>query len=638
MTDTSVKATAVTSWEHGKTADKEKLGTVHVSDGENGQKLQLRDDITFTLNEYSKNYGYGSEAVSVEKDLPGDIWTKKFTVTDTMKFPAGMYIASEEDLKKALSFEGFDSEPAVTPILENGKIVGATITYKKENGDSRHQMSYWTGKVTLDKNKVLIDVDESSLTGGELGAITNQLDTVYTDVFENTHALNPAGPQVSVPVKLPRKVDFSAEGALGKTIQTIVQDKNLPNTDIGKSSNVYEGAYLIYQVSAKNNGEDPTDITITDQLPVGVEIADYTEFKTALESGSNRIDGKHPYDDQTNILATVTNNIGVKEGNGSAEIKDGTPTWTFKNVAAGHEVKGYLVVKVTGDQDTKLTNTMKVENASASVSVNQKKRMEDTSIQKTASVNNLLSKTFNYTITVENTGTKEASGWTVEDLLPSELKAVDASQVVTKFENVNDGEGSCGKPSVDGGNKLTVKGVKLPLKGKLIITIPVTIKDDSYEGLSKLENKATVTKDKVTHEAKVELEKPEAGNLTVNKRASAQELQPGDKFTYTIEVSNYEKKADGKKHDMHIPSDNPLKIEDSLPEGVELLGDIKTSVTYKKNDAAKFENDKIVPSYDSENRKLSVELSGLLKVDAKLTFTVKCKVKEDILKDGESKH
>ena len=87
----------------------------------------------------------------------------------------------------------------------------------------------------------------------------------------------------------------------------------------------------------------------------------------------------------------------MKEGNGSAEIKDGTPTWTFKNVAAGHEVQGYLVVKVTGAQDTKLTNTMKVENASASVSVNQKKRMEDTSIQKTASVNNLLSKTFNIT-------------------------------------------------------------------------------------------------------------------------------------------------------------------------------------------------------------------------------------------------
>ena len=81
----SLKCEAEPKWHHKKTADNVSIGTTGTT-----TSFVMKDDLKFTLHEYH------------DEIKEGNLWLDGFTITDTMRFPAGMYI-NKDDAAAAIS-------------------------------------------------------------------------------------------------------------------------------------------------------------------------------------------------------------------------------------------------------------------------------------------------------------------------------------------------------------------------------------------------------------------------------------------------------------------------------------------------------------------------------------------------------
>ena len=399
-----LKCEAEPKWHHKKTADYVTIGTTGTT-----TELQMKNDLVFTLNEYS------------DQIKEGNLWLDGFTITDTMRFPEGMYI-DKNDAQGAISLESMEGS-TVNPIYDaadSNKVIGYTITYNSNSADKTKQLPDWKGTVTVKKENIKFANNYAD------GEVVNELETIVSPIDGSADIKLDDKAEATVLIKKPGEVDFRDDGTNGKTIKHVSSQKEGHWSDNNQwGSYVLAGDYILYEVKAKNNGDNATDITIVDDLdkvtPAGSLVFATEEELAALEKGDWQLGWGEEKPSQV-IWAAKDSPEGT-----TAEISGSKATWTFKNVPAGKDVRGYVVMKVAQNENQAIINqiTINGDKATKTHTVTQKKDEEKMEVTKTASAEPIVDGKEVYTVTIKNAGTATASGWKFSDVLPAGMELDD---------------------------------------------------------------------------------------------------------------------------------------------------------------------------------------------------------------------
>ena len=401
----SLKCEAEPKWHHKKTADNVSIGTTGTT-----TSFVMKDDLKFTLHEYH------------DEIKEGNLWLKGFSITDTMRFPEGMYIDAA-DVDTAISFENMDGYNKNSIYDENdpNKVVGYTITYTKSSSseDPKKQLDDWTGKVIVSKDKIKF---AENYVDGE---VSNELETTVSPIDNSADIKLADKAEATVLVKKPGEIDFRDNNDNNKSILHVETVKPGHWSDSNQyNSYVLCGDYILYQVKAKNNGDVDADIVIEDDL-ANVTPKGSLAFITEEELK------KLPAENQWNLgwnIAGPSERIWTKADSSikkaTAEIAGDKATWKFEGVPSGKEVLGYVLMKVVQNENQEITNQITINNdkATKTNTVKQKKDEEKMEVTKTASAEPIVDGKEEYTITIKNTGTAAASGWKFSDVLPAGME------------------------------------------------------------------------------------------------------------------------------------------------------------------------------------------------------------------------
>ena len=574
--------TAEPHWKHQKQVDLASVGTIS-STGE-GEGYVLQNDITYTLHEYC------------DEIAKGNIWIDEYTITDTLTFPAGMYVPSGTNVADVLEFGSMDGVNAV-PIEDGGKITGYTITYtvKREAGATGNMPDH-IHTVKLKKASVKLDATFTE------GKIENKLHTTYKTVKGKTGQIDTDAVAETL-VKLPGKLDFEDDTVNKKEVSGVADKTGVDNYD---NKYVVFGDYILYKVQAKNNGGSVENITIVDDLsqvkPEGSLTLPTVEELLAMQaSGYAGID-----------LSAVTslhcqawlNNYKNEDGGkfewnakSAAKIEGNKITWEFNNIEPDTTVEGYVILKVNTDAKASIVNEITINDTKKTVSVEQHEKEEELEITKTAETGYEQDQslivdadgTVWYTITISNKGTDTANNWNFEDVLPDGMEidnregkeiSVEPEGKLSALTTVAGTEGST-----------TLKGTlsNLAPKEKVTIKVPLKLKKGTTE--TSFTNTARVWKEDVELKAGVTVKKNEQ-NIGITKKADKTSAHSGEKIKYTIEARNngstnalFTDKAELVVWD--VPEGLIIKEEDQLSQYFDCSGGegITVERSYERDDA-----------------------------------------------------
>ena len=526
----TLQCKAEPKWHHKKTADYVSIGTTGTS-----TDFKMKNDLVFTLNEYS------------DEIHEGNLWLDGFKITDTMRFPAGMYI-DKADVTGAISLTGMEGA-TITPVYDSSdanKVVGYDITYTKQSGDKTKQLPDWNGKVTVKKENIKFAENY------EDGKVTNELQTVVSPIDGSADSTLTEKAEATVLVKKPGEVDFEDDGAINKSIKHVSTKKTGHWNDHNPGgSYVIVGDYILYAVNAKNNGGTTTDITIEDDLdkvnPKGSlvfateeELASLKDTDWQLGWGENK---------PSQVVWCENRNSGESA---TAQISGNKATWTFKNVAPDEAVTGYVVMKVAKNENQKITKeiTINGDKATKTNTVYQKKDEEKMEVTKTASAEPIVDGKEVYTVTIKNSGSATASGWKFSDVLPEGMEldgTIDGSAFV-------DGEVTYDAAT----GKIEGKLSDIEAGETVTITIPVKLKENTTETVFR--NVAQVIKGEHTVEGEVTVHK-NSRDFDVTKTADRTLADSEDLVKYTLTVRN------NGSYSSVLTEKEPLLFWD-VPEGV----------------------------------------------------------------------
>ena len=509
----SLKCEAEPKWHHKKTADNVSIGTTGTT-----TSFVMKDDLKFTLHEYH------------DEIKEGNLWLKGFTITDTMRFPKGMYI-NKDDADAAISFENMDGykKNLIYDKNDSNKVVGYTITYTKSSSseDPKKQLDDWTGKVIVSKDKIKF---VENYVDGE---VSNELETTVSPIDNSADIKLADKAKATVLVKKPGEIDFRDNNNNNKSILHVETAKPGHWNDYNQNNSyVLYGDYILYQVKATNNGDVDTDIVIEDDL---TKVSPARSLAFITEDELNTLSTNGQWNVGGNAF-TPSKRIWTKADSpikATAEIAGDKATWKFESVPSGKEVLGYVLMKVVQNETQEITNQITINNdkATKTNTVKQKKDEEKMEVTKTASAEPIVDGKEEYTITIKNTGTAAASGWKFSDVLPAGMEL----------------DGTVAKVTIEGGSftsEVTYDSVTGEIAGTLAdiqpggsvtIKVPVKLKSNSTE--ESFKNVAQVIKGEHVVKGEVTVHK-NSRNFDITKTADRTLADSEDLVKYTITVKN----------------------------------------------------------------------------------------------------
>ena len=452
------------------------------SKGENRTSLKAQEIAKGT----TVNYTLSASPNNASKKT-GAEWVQSLKFEDTislenMTFLGDAKAAIQNAVKAAIQTAGYDAEPTVT--VNDGK---ADISFVLNSRNENAEMPAVNLNVALPLNSSTV-----KMNGTADGKVTNSLTVSGKPYGDNASYSTIGGNSVELKVSAPQGPKFS----IGKTVQN------------GKAYYV-NGDTVEFEISASNTGDAAGNITLKDNVPDGM------------------------------TLESITAADGTVSGN----------SVTFQNVAAGATVTAKVVCKVSKDQTANLTNEVTDGNntAKATISVKEDKAVIETPVKSgyvTYNGKNLGQKyyphiagqTATYTISVTNSGAKDAKGVLVSD-----------DSLSYNLENMT--------YTVDGVTRSAFPDkIDVPAGKTVQITVTGTIRDDVAGEIS---NVATVD-GKPSNKVKFTPDTPKA-QLGITKTADVGNYTFGTAkdVVYTITVTN-NGEADAEN----------VKIEDILPDGM----------------------------------------------------------------------
>ena len=356
----SVDVKATTDWKSSKTEDKSQIKKEDIEKG---------TVINYTLNASPVN----------PNAKKGALWINGLKFTDTLTLPAGMtFKGTAESVEAAITnmlpAQYQDNATVTASGDDNGKLTKATITITVDSQNENAEMPSTTINIPF-KLQDVVDIGED-FTGG---TINNDLtvngkrygETDYTyEIGKNT-----VSAEVVTPAP-PKPADF--------TISKTVEPRE------GEKGYYLNGETVTFKISATNVGEQPGDITLTDEVPTGMTFVDITSADTT-------------------------------------EIDKINKTVTFKNVEPKATVSATVTCTVNVDENTTLTNKVTAGEKSAQASINVKKDEPNITISKGGYVgtsgNTYIKGEENdvtYTITIRNDGIANGT-FSFTDNVPTEV-------------------------------------------------------------------------------------------------------------------------------------------------------------------------------------------------------------------------
>ena len=433
------------------------------------------------------NYTLSASANNVSKKS-GVEWVQSLKFEDTislseMTFIGDAQTAVENAVKSAVAAAGYTVGNLSVDVSGSTAKISFTVDSKNTNAE----MSAVNLNVALPLNSSTV-----KMNGTADGKVTNSLTVSGKPYGDDASYSTIGGNSVELKVSAPQGPKFS----IGKTVQN------------GKAYYV-NGDIVEFEISASNTGDAAGDITLTDNVPDGM------------------------------TLESITAADGTVSGN----------SVTFQNVAAGATVTAKVVCKVSKDQTPNLTNevTDGKNTAKATISVKEDKAVIETPMKSgyvTYNGKNLGQKyyphiagqTATYTISVTNSGAKDAKGVLVSD-----------DSLSYNLENMT--------YTVDGVTRSDFPDkIDVPAGKTVQITVTGTIRDDVAGEIS---NVAKVD-GKSSNKVKFTPDVPKA-QLGITKTADVGNYTFGTAkdVVYTITVTN-NGEADAEN----------VKIEDILPDGM----------------------------------------------------------------------
>ena len=433
------------------------------------------------------NYTLSASANNASKKN-GVEWVQSLKFEDTislseMTFTGDAQTAVENAVKSAVAAAGYTAGNLSVDVSGSTAKISFTVDSKNTNAE----MSAVNLNVALPLNSNTV-----KMNGTADGKVTNSLTVSGKPYGDDASYSTIGGNSVELKVSAPQGPKFS----IGKTVQN------------GKAYYV-NGDTVEFEISASNTGDAAGDITLTDTVPDGM------------------------------TLESITTADGTVSGN----------SVTFQNVAAGATVTAKVVCKVSKDQTANLTNEVTDGNntAKATISVKEDKAVIETPVKSgyvTYNSKNLGQKyyphiagqTATYTISVTNSGAKDAKGVSVSD-----------GSLSSKLENMT--------YTVDGDTKPAFPNeIDVPAGKTVQITVTGTIKGGvtgEISNIAKVDGKSS-------NEVKFTPDTPKA-QLGITKTADVGNYTFGTAkdVVYTITVTN-NGEADAEN----------VKIEDILPDGM----------------------------------------------------------------------
>ena len=494
------------------------------SKGENRTSLKAQEIAKGT----TVNYTLSASPNNVSKKT-GAEWVQSLKFEDTislenMTFLGDAKAAIQNAVKAAIQTAGYDAEPTVT--ANDGK---ADISFALNSRNENAEMPAVNLNVALPLNSNTV-----KMNGTADGKVTNSLTVSGKPYGDNTSYSTIGGNSVELKVSAPQGPKFS----IGKTVKN------------GKAYYV-NGDTVEFEISASNTGDAAGDITLTDNVPDGM------------------------------TLESITTADGTVSGN----------SVTFQNVAAGATVTAKVFCKVSKDQTANLTNEVTDGNntAKATISVKEDKAVIETPVKSGYVTYNgkdlgrkyypgITGQTATYTISVTNSGAKDADNVTVSD--------ANLSQYLENMTCTVDGKTVPKFPST----------ISVPAEKTVQITVTGTIKS-GVDG--EIHNVATVD-GKSSNEVKFTPDMPKA-QLGITKTVNTSSYVAGDILTYTIVIENNGTVAA-----------NGVTFSDAVPDALENVKastkQVGYAITTTKNAVESSGNWKFVPG-----KKVTITITGTVK-------------------------
>ncbi|WP_339754210.1 DUF7507 domain-containing protein [Algoriphagus aquimarinus] len=293
---------------------------------------------------------------------------------------------------------------------------------------------------------------------------------------------------------------------------------NLTITKTASVTTVLAGGDFSYMISVSNTGnKEATDLSITDALPDGLTF-------TSADNGG------------TNNAGTVTWSVPTLSAGATVNLV--LNVMVNAEVAGGTEISNVAIVSSPDDPEPPKESDPEVVTVQKNV---------DLTITKTASTSTVLAGgDFSYTISVSNTGNKEATDLNITDALPDGLTFISADNGGTN----NGGTVTWSVPTLAAGATVNLVlnvmvNAEVPGGTEISNVAIVSSPDDPETPKESDPEVVTVQKDV---------------DLTITKKASTSTVLAGGDFSYTISVSNA-----GNKEATN------LSITDALPDGLTFI-------------------------------------------------------------------
>ena len=302
-------------------------------------------------------------------------------------------------------------------------------------------------------------------------------------------------------------------------------DKLTVTKTASPSGTVKPGDEITYTITVTNStGKDLTDVKVTDKLP------DQLTFNSAATPESQ-------YDPTTGVwtipslaagkVATLTIKTTVKAGAAAGTISN---TATITGAKSDND-------ELDGNGNTGTSEDVSVEEPT----------LPDLSITKTTDAEDVkVGDSFDYTITVKNTGAGNATNVVVKDTLPNGLEYVSYD---TNYPNKQDWEFN------QNGQELTWTFKEIPAGASATITLTVKAVTATPEGDGGYTNKAYIAGEENNPGTAPAV--PVGNALTLTKTANVQKVNVGEIFSYTLNVKNVSE-SDA----------TDVVVEDVLPDGL----------------------------------------------------------------------
>ncbi len=313
------------------------------------------------------------------------------------------------------------------------------------------------------------------------------------------------------------------DSASQPTTVNTTADLSIAKTD--SADPVNPGQAFTYTLTVTNNGpSDASGLTVSDTVPPQFTVTGASSGAGSCGNVGNVV---------TCTLPTLAN-AGTWAITVNVTVNASTPGGTYTNTAT---VSTTTADPVPGN-----------DSASQPTTVNT---TADLSIAKTDSADPVNpGQAFTYTLTVTNNGPSDASGLTVSDTVP----------VGFTISSVTSALGSCGYV----GNLAICTLPLLPLSGTWTITVNVTVNASTPGGLyTNTATVSTTTADPApgNNTATEDTVVTPAADLSIAKTDSADPVNPGQAFTYTLTVTN------------NGPSDaSGLTVSDTVPPQFTVTG------------------------------------------------------------------